>query len=196
MLKLIVILLFFFIFFFICFFLLFIRSFCKFLVGYFEIIVIKYETLTIFLFNMIIDFYIYLHLINFVFFADEFPNSGEDSEEDEVIDYSDNSIMNENSMNLNIQGTTNTDIKYTKDNSVLVMSETMNDKHALIPDSNIHNQPHPLVPIISVTPHSPGVVSKYYPVLGKQISEFFLFLHKYKFITKLLTLKINNFQKT
>ncbi|XP_051163031.1 rho guanine nucleotide exchange factor 28 isoform X2 [Leptopilina boulardi] len=104
------------------------------------------------------------------FSSDEFPNSGEDSEEDEVIDYSDNSIMNENSMNLNIQGTTDTDIKYTKDNSVLVMSETMNDKHALIPDSNIHNQPHhPLVPIISVTPHSPGVVSKYYPVLEENL---------------------------
>lgn len=111
----------------------------------------------------------YLFMIIKSIFSDEFPNSGEDSEEDEVIDYSDHSMIHENLMHLNIQGTADTNIKYTKDNSVLVMSEAMNDQHTLISDSNNHNQPNPLVPIISVTPHSPGVVSKYYPVLGKKL---------------------------
>lgn len=32
--------------------------------------------------------------------------------------------------------------------------------------SNIQTQPNPLVPIISVTPHSPSL-AKNYPVLGK-----------------------------
>ncbi|XP_043472826.1 rho guanine nucleotide exchange factor 2 isoform X3 [Leptopilina heterotoma] len=105
------------------------------------------------------------------FSCDEFPNSGEDSEEDEVIDYSDHSMIHENLMHLNIQGTADTNIKYTKDNSVLVMSDAMNDQHILIPDSNSHNQPNPLVPIISVTPHSPGVVSKYYPVLEENLQQ-------------------------
>jgi hypothetical protein len=34
--------------------------------------------------------------------------------------------------------------------------------------SNLNHPPNPLVPIISVTPHSPGLV-KHYPVLGKRI---------------------------
>ena len=99
--------------------------------------------------------------------SDECPNSGEDSEEDEVIDYSHhNSVINGDLATLNLHGTIVANTHYTKDNTRITMSEEANEQHSLIPGSNIHNQTNPLVPIISVTPHSPGLV-KYYPVLGK-----------------------------
>lgn len=50
----------------------------------------------------------------------------------------------------------------------MAMSESGEDqRHRDLPllGSSITNQQNPLVPIISVTPHSPGL-AKHYPVLG------------------------------
>ncbi|XP_033224270.1 rho guanine nucleotide exchange factor 2 isoform X2 [Belonocnema kinseyi] len=102
------------------------------------------------------------------FSSDECPNSGEDSEEDEVIDYSHNSVVNGVLANLNLHGTIVADTHYSKDNTVISMSEETNKQHSLMSGSNIHNQPTPLVPIINVTPQSPGLV-KHYPLLDENL---------------------------
>nr|XP_034189143.1 rho guanine nucleotide exchange factor 2-like isoform X2 [Osmia lignaria] len=101
------------------------------------------------------------------FSSDECPNSGEDSEEDVITDYLGSSdcdripLIN-GDLGLNLRGNIST---YTKDNTekVIAMSEgTEEHQQALSVNSQI--QPNPLVPIISVTPHSPGL-AKNYPVL-------------------------------
>jgi len=65
----------------------------------------------------------------YFFFADECPNSADDSDDDVITDY-------------------------------LVSCDGTGP-----PMANKHGGPEPLVPTISVTPHSPG--AKHYPVLGE-----------------------------
>lgn len=122
-------------------------------------------------------------------FADECPNSGEDSEEDVITDYLGSShsdcdrvlpIINGDLRGLSLHGGIITETGYnTKDNTdkTPIMSEggdeqqhhqqqQQQQQHPLLAlGTNIQTQPNPLVPIISVTPHSPGV-AKNYPVLG------------------------------
>lgn len=123
-------------------------------------------------------------------FADECPNSGEDSEEDVITDYLGSShsdcdrvlpIINGDLRGLSLHGGIITETGYnTKDNTdkaPITMSEggdeqqhhqqrQQQQQHPLLAlGTNIQTQPNPLVPIISVTPHSPGV-AKNYPVLG------------------------------
>lgn len=122
-------------------------------------------------------------------FADECPNSGEDSEEDVITDYLGSShsdcdrvlpIINGDLRGLSLHGDIITETGYnTKDNTdkaPITMSESGDEQlhhqqqqqqqHPLLTlGTNIQTQPNPLVPIISVTPHSPGV-AKNYPVLG------------------------------
>lgn len=122
--------------------------------------------------------------------ADECPNSGEDSEEDVITDYLGSShsdcdrvppIINGDLRGLSLHGGIITEIGYiTKDNTdkvSIVMSDSgeeqqhqrqqqQQQQHPLLAlGTNIQTQPNPLVPIISVTPHSPGL-AKNYPVLG------------------------------
>lgn len=119
--------------------------------------------------------------------ADECPNSGEDSEEDVITDYLGPShsdcdrvlpIINGDLRGLSLHGGIITETGYnTKDNTdktPITMSEGGDEQHhrqqqqqhpLLALGTNIQAQPNPLVPIISVTPHSPGV-AKNYPVLG------------------------------
>lgn len=119
--------------------------------------------------------------------ADECPNSGEDSEEDVITDYLGSShsdcdrvppIINGDLRGLSLHGGIVTEIGYiTKDKASIVMSESgeeqqhqrqqqQQQQHPLLAlGTNIQSQPNPLVPIISVTPHSPGL-AKNYPVLG------------------------------
>lgn len=120
--------------------------------------------------------------------ADECPNSGEDSEEDVITDYLGPShsdcdrvlpIINGDLRGLSLHGGIITETGYnTKDNTdktPITMSEggdeqqhhrQQQQQHPLLAlGTNIQAQPNPLVPIISVTPHSPGV-AKNYPVLG------------------------------
>lgn len=125
-------------------------------------------------------------------FADECPNSGEDSEEDVITDYLGSShpecdrvlpIINGDLRGLSLHGGIVTETGYnTKDNTnktSVIMSEGGDEQHhhqrqqqqqqqhpLLALGTNIPTQPNPLVPIISVTPHSPSVV-KNYPVLGE-----------------------------
>jgi len=125
-------------------------------------------------------------------FTDECPNSGEDSEEDVITDYLGSShvdcdrvpIINGDLRGLSLHGGIVTETGYnTKDNidkTVITMSSEGGDmqhhhhhqqqqqqqQHPLLTlGTNIQAQPNPLVPIISVTPHSPGL-AKNYPVLG------------------------------
>lgn len=114
---------------------------------------------------------------------DECPNSGEDSEEDVITDYLGSShsdcdripIINGDLGNLNLHGNIITETGYTKDNTektAITMSEgterdEQQQQHSLLTlGTNSQAQTNPLVPIISVTPHSPGL-AKNYPVLGK-----------------------------
>lgn len=126
--------------------------------------------------------------------ADECPNSGEDSEEDVITDYLGSShsdcdrvlpIINGDLRGLSLHGGIITETGYnTKDNTdkaPITMSEggeeqqhhqqqQRQQQHPLLAlGTNIQAQPNPLVPIISVTPHSPGV-AKNYPVLGQALS--------------------------
>ncbi|XP_076750356.1 rho guanine nucleotide exchange factor 18 cysts isoform X2 [Xylocopa sonorina] len=116
------------------------------------------------------------------FSSDECPNSGEDSEEDVITDYLGSShsdcerlpIINGDLGNLNLRGNIITETSYTKDNTektAIMMSEGTEEQqqqqqqHSLLTlGTNNQIQPNPLVPIISVTPHSPGL-AKNYPVL-------------------------------
>lgn len=125
--------------------------------------------------------------------ADECPNSGEDSEEDVITDYLGSShsecdrvlpIINGDLRGLNLHGgIVVTDTGYnTKDNTdktSITMSEggdehhhrhqqQQHQQHSLLTlgTTHVQTQPNPL-PIISITPHSPGV-TKNYPVLGKK----------------------------
>ncbi|XP_076237444.1 rho guanine nucleotide exchange factor 18 cysts isoform X2 [Calliopsis andreniformis] len=113
------------------------------------------------------------------FSSDECPNSGEDSEEDVITDYLGSShsdcdripIINGDLGALNLRGNIITESGYTKDNTektAITMSEGTDEQQQqhslLVLGSNIQTQPNPLVPIISVTPHSPGL-AKNYPVL-------------------------------
>lgn len=126
--------------------------------------------------------------------ADECPNSGEDSEEDVITDYLGSShsdcdrvpLINGDLRGLSLHGGIVTETGYnTKDNTdktAITMSSEGGDmqhrhqqqlqqqqqqqQHPLLAlGTNMQAQPNPLVPIISVTPHSPGV-AKNYPVLG------------------------------
>jgi len=112
--------------------------------------------------------------------ADECPNSGEDSEEDVITDRV-LPIINGDLRGLSLHDGIITETGYnTKDNidkASIIMSEggdeqqhhqqqQQQQQHPLLAlGTNIQAQPNPLVPIISVTPHSPGV-AKNYPVLG------------------------------
>ncbi|EFN68452.1 A-kinase anchor protein 13 [Camponotus floridanus] len=127
--------------------------------------------------------------------ADECPNSGEDSEEDVITDYLGSShsdcdrvppIINGDLRGLSLHGSIVTGIGYiTKDNTdkaSIVMSESgeeqqyqrqqqQQQQHPLLAlGTNIQTQPNPLVPIISVTPHSPGL-AKNYPVLEENLQQ-------------------------
>ena len=107
--------------------------------------------------------------------SDECPNSGEDSDEDVITDYLGSghtdcshmqSIVNGELTGSRLDG--NRQSTYTKDKTDIIMSEAT-EEHLGQPrptlSSNIQIQ-H--VPIISVTPHSPGL-AKHYPVLGNFI---------------------------
>ncbi|XP_012347640.1 A-kinase anchor protein 13 isoform X4 [Apis florea] len=111
--------------------------------------------------------------------VDECPNSGEDSEEDVITDYLGSShsdcdripIINGDLGSLNLHGNIITETGYTKDNTektAITMSEGTDEQqqqHSLLTlGTNNQIQTNPLVPIISVTPHSPGL-AKNYPVL-------------------------------
>ncbi|XP_033334273.1 rho guanine nucleotide exchange factor 18 cysts isoform X3 [Megalopta genalis] len=113
------------------------------------------------------------------FSSDECPNSGEDSEEDVITDYLGSShsdcdripIINGDLGCLSSRENIIAEVSYTKDNiekTAITMSEGIDEQqqqHTLLAiGSNIQSQPNPLVPIISVTPHSPGL-AKNYPVL-------------------------------
>ncbi|XP_011256225.1 rho guanine nucleotide exchange factor 18 isoform X3 [Camponotus floridanus] len=129
------------------------------------------------------------------FSSDECPNSGEDSEEDVITDYLGSShsdcdrvppIINGDLRGLSLHGSIVTGIGYiTKDNTdkaSIVMSESgeeqqyqrqqqQQQQHPLLAlGTNIQTQPNPLVPIISVTPHSPGL-AKNYPVLEENLQQ-------------------------
>jgi len=69
------------------------------------------------------------------FVADECPNSAEDSDEDVITDY------------------------------LSPAGDSSGANNTCWEGAMAHQPQGPLVPIISVTPHSPG--SKHYPVLGK-----------------------------
>ncbi|XP_060818383.1 rho guanine nucleotide exchange factor 18 isoform X2 [Bombus pascuorum] len=115
------------------------------------------------------------------FSSDECPNSGEDSEEDVITDYLGSShsdcdripIINGDLGSLNLHGNIITETGYTKENTektAITMSEgterdEQQQQHSLLTlGTNSQAQTNPLVPIISVTPHSPGL-AKNYPVL-------------------------------
>ncbi|KAK2586105.1 hypothetical protein KPH14_008385 [Odynerus spinipes] len=112
------------------------------------------------------------------FSSDECPNSGEDSEEDVITDYLGSShsdcdrlpIINGDLGGVTLHGNIVTEAGYTEDNAnkTITMSEGNSEQqqqHPLLAlGTNIQAQPNPLVPIISVTPHSPGL-AKNYPVL-------------------------------
>ncbi|XP_046825776.1 rho guanine nucleotide exchange factor 28 isoform X2 [Vespa crabro] len=112
------------------------------------------------------------------FSSDECPNSGEDSEEDVITDYLGSShsdcdrvpTINGDLGGLSLHGNIVTETGYTEDNTnkTITMSggnSEQQQQHPLLTlGTNIQTQPNPLVPIISVTPHSPGF-AKNYPVL-------------------------------
>nr|XP_050855481.1 rho guanine nucleotide exchange factor 28 isoform X4 [Vespula vulgaris] len=112
------------------------------------------------------------------FSSDECPNSGEDSEEDVITDYLGSShsdcdrvpTINGDLGSLSLHGNIVTETGYTEDNTnkTITMSggnsEQQQQHRLLTLGTNIQTQPNPLVPIISVTPHSPGF-AKNYPVL-------------------------------
>ncbi|XP_034947082.1 rho guanine nucleotide exchange factor 28 isoform X2 [Chelonus insularis] len=115
------------------------------------------------------------------FSSDECPNSGEDSDEDVITDYlgsehtdcSHVSVVNGDLAVLNLDDGSHSNIEYTKDNPDIAMSENSEDqRHRDLPvlESGMRNQPNPLVPIISVTPHSPGL-AKHYPVLEDNLQQ-------------------------
>ncbi|XP_070169941.1 rho guanine nucleotide exchange factor 28 isoform X5 [Polyergus mexicanus] len=122
------------------------------------------------------------------FSSDECPNSGEDSEEDVITDYLGSShsdcdrvppIINGDLRGLSLHGGIVTEIGYIKDKASIVMSEggeeqqhqRQQQQHPLLAlGTNIQTQPNPLVPIISVTPHSPGL-AKNYPVLEENLQQ-------------------------
>jgi len=97
-------------------------------------------------------------------------------------------IINGDLRGLSLHGDIITETGYnTKDNTdkaPITMSESGDEQlhhqqqrqqHPLLAlGTNIQTQPNPLVPIISVTPHSPGV-AKNYPVLGNDWLSFYLF---------------------
>ncbi|KAK0161983.1 hypothetical protein PV327_008373 [Microctonus hyperodae] len=116
------------------------------------------------------------------FSSDECPNSGEDSDEDVITDYlgsehtdcSHVSVVNGELAVLNLDDVTHQNVvEYTKDNTNIAMSENSeNQRNRDLPSvlgSNLRNQ-NPLVPIISVTPHSPGL-AKHYPVLEDNLQQ-------------------------
>ncbi|XP_043500724.1 rho guanine nucleotide exchange factor 28 isoform X2 [Polistes fuscatus] len=112
------------------------------------------------------------------FSSDECPNSGEDSEEDVITDYLGSShsdcdrvpTINGDIGGLSLHGNIVAEAGYTEDNTnkTITMSggnSVQQQQHPLLTlGTNIQTQPNPLVPIISVTPHSPGL-AKNYPVL-------------------------------
>lgn len=91
-------------------------------------------------------------------------------------------IINGDLGNLNLHENIITETGYTKDNTektAITMSEGTDEQqqqHSLLTlGTNNQIQTNPLVPIISVTPHSPGL-AKNYPVLGKFFSLFELWI--------------------
>ncbi|XP_011707775.1 PREDICTED: rho guanine nucleotide exchange factor 18-like isoform X3 [Wasmannia auropunctata] len=132
------------------------------------------------------------------FSSDECPNSGEDSEEDVITDYLGSShsdcdrvlpIINGDLRGLSLHGGIITETGYnTKDNTdkaAINMSEggdeqqhhhqqqqrQQQQQHPFLAlGTNIQAQPNPHVPLISVTPHSPGV-AKNYPVLEENLQQ-------------------------
>ncbi|XP_015429693.1 PREDICTED: A-kinase anchor protein 13 [Dufourea novaeangliae] len=136
------------------------------------------------------------------FSSDECPNSGEDSEEDVITDYLGSShsdcdripIINGDLGSLSLRGNIIAEAGYTKDNTektAIAMSEGTDEQqqHPLLTiGSNIQSQPNPLVPIISVTPHSPGL-AKNYPVLEDNLQH----LHEiHDCIQRMRDLTLNN----
>ncbi|XP_043282819.1 rho guanine nucleotide exchange factor 28 isoform X3 [Venturia canescens] len=115
------------------------------------------------------------------FSSDECPNSGEDSDEDVITDYLSSghtecghiSIINGELTSLNLHGNKQSSVNYTKENTDIVMSEGSEEHlrhHPPILGTNIQIQPNQHVPIISVTPHSPGL-AKHYPVLEDNLQQ-------------------------
>ncbi|XP_053972864.1 rho guanine nucleotide exchange factor 2 isoform X2 [Hylaeus volcanicus] len=136
------------------------------------------------------------------FSSDECPNSGEDSEEDVITDYLGSShsdcdripLINGDLGSLNLRGNIIAESSYTKDNTektAITMSEGTDEQqqHPLLTlGSNIQTQPNPLVPIISVTPHSPSL-AKNYPVLEDNLQH----LHEiHDCIQRMRDLTLNN----
>ncbi|XP_076636511.1 rho guanine nucleotide exchange factor 18 cysts isoform X2 [Colletes latitarsis] len=134
--------------------------------------------------------------------VDECPNSGEDSEEDVITDYLGSShsdcdripLINGDLGSLSLHGNIIAESSYTKDNTektTITMSEGTDDQqqHPLLTlGSNIQTQPNPLVPIISVTPHSPSL-AKNYPVLEDNLQH----LHEiHDCIQRMRDLTLNN----
>ncbi|XP_024940076.1 rho guanine nucleotide exchange factor 2 [Cephus cinctus] len=119
------------------------------------------------------------------FSSDECPNSGEDSDEDVITDYlgSTHSDCSRVPIGTDLTGldphhTDNLiDSGYTKD-TTNIMSESVDEQHHRRRqqhpqelDSVVQSQPVPFVPIISVTPHSPGL-AKPYLILEDTVQHF------------------------
>ncbi|XP_063993193.1 rho guanine nucleotide exchange factor 28 isoform X2 [Diachasmimorpha longicaudata] len=112
------------------------------------------------------------------FSSDECPNSGEDSDEDVVTDYlnseqtdcSHASAINGELVGSTIDGTHRQSADYTKDNVDMAMAETGDDRRNPSSLGITRSQQNPLVPTISVTPHSPGL-AKHYPVLEDNLQQ-------------------------
>lgn len=98
---------------------------------------------------------------------DEYANSGEDSDEDVVTDYTNPNCNHASCLTgMSLCAGNAVDSDYAKDNAVIKMSNNeRTDGQASQGGSGMQQQPqhqtNPLVPIISVTPHSPGISNKY-----------------------------------
>ncbi|XP_058807396.1 A-kinase anchor protein 13 isoform X2 [Phymastichus coffea] len=103
------------------------------------------------------------------FSSDECPNSGEDSDEDVITDYLGCSSAQPECAAIGVAGDDTKDSQHQQqtndkpmDNSAGGATATMADQAP--PQQQQVPAANPLVPIISVTPHSPGV-ARHYPVL-------------------------------
>ncbi|XP_011311004.1 rho guanine nucleotide exchange factor 18 isoform X3 [Fopius arisanus] len=112
------------------------------------------------------------------FSSDECPNSGEDSDEDVVTDYLNSEqtdCSNASAVNgelvSTIDGTNHQTADYTKDSKLdVAMAEGSDERRNPQSLGITRNQQNPLVPTISVTPHSPGL-AKHYPVLEDNLQQ-------------------------
>lgn len=100
--------------------------------------------------------------------TDECPNSGEDSDEDVITDYLSSARPDCNRVSRRADDELDgavSESEYSKDGSSVIAMSDQHKQTAAGVGSQLRST-GPLVPIISVTPHSPGV-AKHYPILGE-----------------------------